>query len=100
MADEIATRTESMEKDIKELKSLLKNAKDTVEQLFGEMKALDAMWDGAANEAFNIQFLNDYQYSLDMCDSVDDLIDCISFAKDEYEECETEVADIVHAIRL
>ena len=100
MADEIATKTESMEKDIKELRSLLKKAKETVEQLFSEIKALDAMWDGAANDAFNIQFINDYQYSLDMCDSVDELIDCISFAKKEYEKCETEVSDIVHAIRL
>lgn len=100
MADEIATKTENMEKDIKELRSLLKRAKETVEQLFGEIKSLDAMWDGAANDAFNIQFMDDYQYSLDVCDSVGELIDCISFAKEEYEKCETEVSDIVHAIRL
>lgn len=100
MANEIATKTESMEKDINELTTLLSNAEKAMNQMFSEMVALDAMWDGAANEAFNIQFANDYQLSKDMCKTIRDLIGCISFAKTEYVKCEQEVGSIVSSIRI
>ena len=71
-----------------------------VDGIYQDMKELDAMWDGPANDAFNVQFENDRQDFLELCKEIQKYIEKVDLAKKEYNNCESKVADIVNSIRI
>lgn len=99
-AKEIAVNTFSLAGDISELRETLSNAKTQLEDMFNQIKELDAMWDGPANAEFNQQFSNDYENAKNICATVESLLACIEFAQNEYNSCENEVNSVVSAISI
>lgn len=97
---EIAVNTSTLAGDIGELRETLSNAKAQLEDMFNQVKELDTMWDGPANIEFNQQFSNDYENAKNICATIESLIECMEFAKNEYNSCENEVNSIVSAISI
>lgn len=100
MSQEIAVNTGTLASDIELLQSQLDFVKKDTNQMYEAMQALDAMWDGPANEAFRTQFSKDREDMETLCQTVQDIIDCMTYAKGEYNTCENEVGNIVAAIRI
>lgn len=97
---EIATNTNTMSNDIEELRAILDKSKKLMDNVMGQMAELDAMWDGAANEAFNLQIRNDQAFANEVFEAINDFIDCMNYAKNEYNKCENEVSEIIGTIRI
>lgn len=97
---EIAVNTTTLTNDINELKIALSDAKAQLEEMFNQVAELDAMWDGPANEEFNKQFGNDYKNAKNLCKTIESLLECMEFARNQYNSCENEVNSIVSAISI
>lgn len=97
---EIAVNTSTLASDISELQTTLASAKAQLDDMFNQVVELDAMWDGPANEEFNRQFGNDYENAKNLCKTIESLIECMKFARDQYNICENEINDIVSAITI
>jgi len=99
-AKEITVNTSTLAGDIEELRETLLTANAQLEEMFNRVKELDTMWDGPANSEFNLQFSNDYENAKNICKTVESLLECMEFAKNEYNSCENEVNTIVSAISI
>lgn len=97
---EIAVNTGTLASDIAELNSALKTAEKALNDMFTQIQELDAMWDGPANDEFNRQFANDHENARGMCATVQSLIACMEYAREQYDSCENQVNDIVSAISI
>jgi len=99
-SQEIAINTSTLDGDIDKLSTVLEKIKSQLEMTFAEVQALDGMWDGPANETFVTQFTKDYNDSLELCKVIQSLIDCMDYAKKQYDSCENEVNNIVSSISI
>lgn len=97
---EITINTDTLASDIAELNSALETARRTLSDMFTQIQELDAMWDGPANDEFNKQFANDHENAKDLCATVESLIACMEYAREQYNSCENQVNGIVSAIRI
>ncbi len=97
---EITVDTAAMAGDIQELQNALSKARRQLGEMFEQIAELDTMWDGPANQEFNRQFSNDYENSKELCNTVESIIQCIQYAKEQYNICENEVNGIVASINI
>lgn len=97
---EISINTDSLTADIAELNRTLAMARKELNDMFTQIQELDAMWDGPANETFNRQFANDYENAKGLCATVQSLIECMQYAREQYNSCENQVNTIVSAINI
>ncbi len=97
---DITINTATLAGDINELKEALSSARAQLEEMFGQVAELDAMWDGSANREFNRQFGIDYEGAKKVCEAVESLSAHMESARDRYNRCENEVHGVVAAIAL
>ena len=97
---EITVDTFTLAGDIEELQNTLLSVRRQLSDMFNQVTELDAMWDGPANSEFNRQFANDYENSRELCNTVESIIQCMQYAKEQYNLCENEVNGIVASINI
>jgi uncharacterized protein YukE len=68
--------------------------------MFDEIRELDTMWDGEANNAFNVQFANDYDMMLEVIKELRALIDSLEFSRNEYVRCENQVSAAINSMKF
>lgn len=100
MADIIEINIGTLAADIQEMKNELKALRNEMNLAFDSVTRLDAMWNGAANDAFNQAFQQDHQAMDDMCEIIDSLIAFMENARDEYRKCEEAVSAEIDSIRV
>ena len=98
--NEVAVNTSTLANDIDALTTALASARSQLDDMFNQVAELDTMWDGPANEEFNRQFGNDYENAKNLCETIESIIECMKFARDQYNVCENEVNGIVSAITI
>ena len=98
--EEITVDTAALTGDIEELQNALLEVRRQLREMFEQVAELDTMWDGPANQEFNRQFFNDYENSRELCDTVESIIQCMQYAKEQYNICENEVNGIVASINI
>lgn len=100
MSKEITVDTDLLKTDIDTMGDSLSQLRKLLEDVFGDIRELDTMWDGPANEEFNRQFQRDYETMKSQCDTIESMIDHYDYADKEYVKCENEVDSIVKSIRI
>ena len=100
MAKEIKVDTNQMGKDIDMLKNSLQAIKSGSNMMYDQVRALDASWDGTANQAFNQQFSRDRNDMESICNTIEGVIQSMEYAKKEYETCEAEISAIIEQIKV
>lgn len=100
MATNFEVNLSNLNSDINNARHSLDYIKKNIKGMFDEIKELDAMWDGDANDAFNVQFNSDYEMMLDVCKNIEKVIASMEFAKQEYTKCENSVSSAVQAMRF
>ncbi|MBE5881920.1 MAG: hypothetical protein E7289_06420 [Lachnospiraceae bacterium] len=100
MSQEIAVNTSTLASDTQDLQTQLDAVKRSMNQMYDAMQTLDAMWDGPANDAFRAQFSKDQSDMGDLCETIQKIINCMTYAKDEYNTCERDVNGIISSIRV
>lgn len=97
---EIAVNTSTLASDIADLQDALVNARKQLQDMFEQVEELDAMWDGPANEEFRKQFVNDHENAQELCVTVESIIQCMQYAREQYDLCENDVNGIIAAINI
>ena len=95
---EIEIETNTLATDIGELTNELEVARKYIQTMATDMTELDTMWDGPANQVFMMQFQNDVQYAEEICGMLQKLIECMEYAKKQYDSCESEVSSLIASI--
>ncbi|MBQ9991571.1 MAG: WXG100 family type VII secretion target [Lachnospiraceae bacterium] len=100
MATEIEVNTGFLSTDIDTLQNQLDIIRKDLSRMYDAVGLLDSMWDGPANAAFVQQFNQDREGMEGLCQTIEKMIDCMRYARKEYDLCETEVGEIVAAISI
>ncbi|MBQ7203377.1 MAG: WXG100 family type VII secretion target [Eubacterium sp.] len=100
MAVQFEVNVQQLTHDIERARGCLRYLNNNLNSMFGEIKELDTMWDGTANDAFNIQFNNDYEMMKDVIKNLRKLIESLEFAKSEYIKCENQVGSAIRALKF
>ncbi len=100
MQQEIAVNTSTLSSDIETLQAQLNSIKNDMDKMYEAVRSLDNMWDGPANEAFKQQFYRDQEDMESLCDTVQKIINCMTYARGEYNTCENEISGIIASIRI
>lgn len=96
----IAVNTQTLNADINDIKEALNEAMNQADNMFNEIMQLSMMWEGSAHDAFTAQFNIDYENMENLFKTISELIDCMGYAKKEYNSCESTVGMIVSSIRV
>ncbi|MBR6770718.1 MAG: WXG100 family type VII secretion target [Lachnospiraceae bacterium] len=97
---EIEINTGLLNNDINSMQGSLDNAKKKMNSMLQELEAMNSMWSGPAYDTFVATFKSDYQTMEELCNTVGNLIECMRYARQEYENCENTVGSIVNSIRI
>ena len=100
MGMEIEINTEMLASDIEQLQENLKSIEDNLNEMYEAVHHLDNMWDGPANQAFNTQFNHDRSDMTELCNTIQKIINCMDYAKKEYNSCEADVSSIIASISI
>ena len=100
MGQEISINTSTLSGDIDKLQQQLNIIRNDLSKMYQAVHTLDTMWDGPANAAFNMQFNKDKNDMTELCNTVQRIIDCMEYAKKEYNSCEGEVSGIIDSIAI
>lgn len=95
---EIEVDTITLAADIETLQQNLNFIVKSVESSYGAVKALDTMWDGPANEMFNLQFTKDSKEMQELCKNIQEIINGLIYAKEQYNSCENSISGIIGSI--
>lgn len=100
MANEIACSIPALGSDIREIQQAYEVAVRSKERVRSSVLALNGMWKGAAHDTFTSAFDVDYETLSGLCDTINNIISCLNYAKTEYEKCEQQVRNAVSAIQI
>lgn len=100
MAVNFEVNLSNLNSDINNAHNSLNYIKKNIKGMYDEIKELDSMWDGEANDAFNVQFNSDYEVMLDVCKNIEAIINSMEFAKQEYTKCEGSISSAVQAMKF
>lgn len=100
MAAEIAVNTGTLQKDIDEMTTKLEALISAMQKSIEGIESLSGMWEGAAKMVFMNQFVSDCKILDQQCKTIQSIIECMEYAKKEYDICEAEVQGIVNAINV
>ena len=100
MGQEISINTSTLSGDIDKLQQQLNIIRNDLSKMYQAVHTLDTMWYGPANAAFNMQFNKDKNDMTELCNTVQRIIDCMEYAKKEYNSCEGEVSGIIDSIAI
>ena len=100
MGKEIQVNTVTLNSDIETLTTTLSQIQKNLDKMYDAVKVLDSMWEGEANNMFNQQFASDREAMGDVCKNIQTVIDCMTYAKEQYNTCEGRVGEIVSSIRI
>lgn len=85
--------TSGLRQDLDSVTALCGQLSDTMTRLFG-------MWEGAAKDAFHLQFSNDCAAFTQTCKQLEEIIESMEHAASEYDACDSKVRGIVDAISI
>ncbi len=100
MNHNITVNTDTLKKDSQDITTKAENLRASLEEVYNEVKALDTMWDGPANTAFNLQFAKDYENFKKVCTTIENFAQDMNNAASEYERCESEIQSVIKALKV
>lgn len=100
MADKIKVNTNRLDTDLKEFGDNIKAIQKAITDLRNHNRALDAMWDGQASEAFKQNFEADIKAMEEMVKTLEGINRYEDNARTKYNNCENKVGDLVNQIHV
>lgn len=100
MGQKIAVNTTVLSKDIEVLQQQLDVVKSDLNKMYNAVQVLNGMWDGPTNKVFNNQFTRDRKDMFELCNTIQKIINCMEYAKKEYDTCEANVYNIIASISI
>lgn len=98
MVNYVQMNTDMLQRDILEIETNINGIDEDIEAIYSEVKALNSMWSGVANEVFNARFNEDHETVSKITESLKEFKNLLEEAKGKYIKCETTVYDRVKGL--
>lgn len=92
--------TDRLNADIAQMQAHLEELNAAQERIYGSLETLRSMWQGPAQMAFYSQTRTDRVALQGLMRNLKNLIECMEYAKAEYNRCGDEVQERIAAIWL
>lgn len=92
--------TERLNVDITDMREHLEELDRAQQQIYRCLENLKAMWQGPAQMRFYAQTQIDQATLRGLMGNLENLVQCMEYAKNEYNRCSNEVQEKIAAIRL
>lgn len=96
----INVNSATLKKDSNDINAKVNSLLKELQNVYTEVKSLDAMWEGPANAAFTAQFAADYENFKTVCDYINNFARDMNSAANEYDRCEAEINSAIKSIRV
>lgn len=96
----IEISTEHLNSDIGKFQSELDNLTNAMDQVYRCLETLNGMWDGVANALFIAQTRKDHAVTNELIKNLNNLVECMEYARNEYNKCNEDVNSKIASIRL
>jgi len=100
MASIIEVDTGALASDFSRLEQLIEQLRSAKNNLIKEMNEIDSMWEGPANAVFINQYSQDNEMFEHLIESLNRAVGCVGFARQNYDECDSEVSDLVSSLNV
>ncbi len=98
--NEVEININALSEDIEKLQSAVQQMDEKVKNVFDAVGELGKMWEGPEKAEFLQQIESDYDACQEMCGILCDLIGGLTYAKEEYRECEQRIDDLIKAVQI
>jgi len=100
VADKIRVNTDSLNRTRENVANQIKQIRGQITNMYGEITALNSMWEGEAHAAFDTHFKSDVKNLENLCKSLDGIVNYENNAVTEYNRCERNVASLINSIKV
>jgi len=98
--NEVEVNINALSEDIDKLQAAVQQMDEKIKDVFDAVGELGKMWEGPEKAEFLQQIESDYGSCQEMCGILRDLISGLTYAKEEYQECEQRVKDLIEAVQI
>lgn len=96
----IEVNTNTLKANVSEIDGELHAILQCAEKLADILSQLESMWDGNAKQAFSLAVKDDLNRLQELVKAMQNLTDKTGEAREEYDRCESTVAQIIASIRV
>ena len=96
----IEISTQQLSGDISKMENHVGQLEAIKRQVFSCLEGLNSMWIGPTHDSFEAQVRVDHEVLEGLLQSLHNLIECMQYAKSEYENCQGRVSENITAIQL
>ena len=96
--DRIRVNTESLKRTENDVRNQIKAIRSALSEMRSQVTAMNRMWEGPANIAFNQTFQDNITDLDNLCAAVENIASYEALAHTEYVKCESKVSDVVRSI--
>lgn len=100
MAEKIKINTNTLKNDTASIQKYLKQVEKKIETMQTDVKAMNQMWSGDANKAFNKAFNDDIKVLLELCKALEGIATYETTARTEYDKCENKVSSLISSMSV
>ncbi|MBQ4528378.1 MAG: WXG100 family type VII secretion target [Clostridia bacterium] len=97
---DIAIQTNPLRRDAESMAEEVARLRKNMSSMNDAITSMNSMWQGAAHNAFVTQYASDYQKMTEVCQALDNIIECLNYAAAKYDECDNNVKNIVNSIKI
>lgn len=94
----IGTNTQRLADGFLTLNECFAAVKEQWNRMYALAEELQMMWEGAAQKEFHRQFLLDYENAKDTMREVETMLECLGYARGQYECCEEKIREKIAAL--
>jgi uncharacterized protein YukE len=96
----IEINTETLNRDIATMTEQIETLNAAVDGMYSCVENLNAMWAGAAHDVFVTEIAVDKGMFTSLNREIKNPIECMEYAKNQYDSCESEVDSLIAAIKV
>lgn len=97
---DIEINTVALRNDAKQMSDEVMQLRETMVRMNESIGALNSMWEGSSHTALLNQYATDYENMMEVCNTVDRIIECMMFAVGQYNQCDDEVRNAINSIKI
>lgn len=96
----IETNTDYMKRDVENIETYISELVKAADEMEATIKSLHSSWEGDAATAFESSLTDELYIFRQVIETLKHMNSNTGSAGEKYEKCETEVADIISAIKM
>lgn len=97
---DIEINTLSLKSDVGKMSEKVNSLRNTMKQMNDAILEMNGMWDGISHDAFVTQYSTDYENMMEVCAIIDQIIECMNYAVEQYNQCDEDVKSTINALRI